>query len=248
MQPFANLYWTPDYISGLHNLQSYTYVSLNQLHDFRKLIFNYLKYFHSNSEYLNKTSNELASTGSFSGKIGEIPKYYSCIEMLRNEMLGESTTLLQLASSIDKFVLDDLTNYLKHHEPSIKKEFSRLEELYEEYLTLSQKMEKSKSKYFDELRLREVSQPHVNEQGQPQDEDDYDYSDDESYFEEDSQSSIRRRMDADLKFPLHVGTVIFETIEEFQVILAQIIAETPTVKRKIPIPGYKNDLFASESL
>ncbi|CCG24531.1 hypothetical protein CORT_0F03070 [Candida orthopsilosis Co 90-125] len=248
MQPFANSYWTPDYISGLRNLQSYTYVSLNQLHDFRKLIFNYLKYFHSNSEYLNKTSNELASTESFSGKIGEIPKYYSCIEMFRNEMLGESTTLLQLASSIDKFVLDDLTNYLKHHESSIKKEFSRLEELYEEYLTLSQKMEKSKSKYFDELRLREVSQPQVNEQERPQDGDDYDYSDDESYFEEDSQNSIRRQIDADLKFPLHVGTVIFETIEEFQVILAQIIAETPTVKRKIPIPGYKNDLFASESL
>ncbi|CAD1813579.1 unnamed protein product [Candida parapsilosis] len=247
MQPFANSYWTPDYITGLQNLQSHTYTSLHQLHDFRKLIFNYLKYFHSNSEYLSKTSNELASSDSFKGKVGEIPKYHSCIEIFKNEMMGESTTLLQLASNIDKFVLDDLTKYLKHHEPNIKKEFSRLEELYEEYIALSQKLEKSKSKYFDELRLRESSHDSAPVQ-QQEDEDDYDYSDDESYSEEDSQSSVRRDMSVDLQFPLHVGTVIFETMENFQVILAQLIAETPTVKRKIPIPGYKNDLFASESL
>ena len=248
MQPFANLYWTPDFITGLYNLQFYTNTSLKQLHDFRKLIFNYLKYFHSNSEYLNSSSSELALSNTFTGKLGEVPKYYSCIELFKNEMLGESTTLLQLASNIDKFVLDDLTKYLKHHEPSIRKEFKRLEELYEEYITMSEKVEKNRSKYFDELRLKETSQPRGNVLTQQQEEDDFDYSDEESYFEEDSQSSIRRDFDVDLKFPLHVGTVTFETIEEFRIILAPLIAETPTVKRKIPIPGYKNELFASESL
>ncbi|KAI5964444.1 hypothetical protein KGF57_000936 [Candida theae] len=249
MQPFANSYWTPDYITGLHNLQSHTNVSLKQLHDLRKLVFNYLKYFHSNSEYLNTSSNELASSDSFSGKFGETPKYYSCVELFKNEMLGESTTLLQLASNIDKFVLDDLTKYLKHHEPSIQKEFSRLEELYEGYLALSRKVEKSKTKYFDELRSKETSKAQGTLSVQQQlDEDDYDYSDEESYFEEDSQSSVRQDFDIDLQFPLSVGSVTFETMEEFQVVLSKLIADTPTVKRTIPIPGYKNDLFASESL
>ncbi|KAI5952193.1 hypothetical protein CANMA_005069 [Candida margitis] len=249
MQPFANSYWTPDYITGLHNLQSHTFTSLKQLHDFRKLVFNFLKYFHSNSEYLSKTSNELASSGSFNSKNGETLKYRSCIELFKNEMIGESTTLLQLASSIDKFVLEDLTNYLKHHEPNIKKEFSRLEDIYDDYLTSSRKIDKSKSKYFDELRLKENAQPQTVQQQQQQvEDDDFDYSDDESYAEEDSSSSIRQDLDIDFQFPLLVGPAIFETINEFQITLAQLIAETPTVKRKIPIPGYKNDMFVSESL
>lgn len=56
---FPNLYWSIDYVTGLNNLKSQSFKSLKQLHELRKLVFNYMTYYHANSEFLNKSSIDL---------------------------------------------------------------------------------------------------------------------------------------------------------------------------------------------
>lgn len=70
---FANNYWSSDYRVGIDKISQQSIQSLHQLHDLRKLVFNYMNYSYSNSEFLNKLSEEafqqnnsidLLSTGS----------------------------------------------------------------------------------------------------------------------------------------------------------------------------------------
>ncbi|KAI5956854.1 hypothetical protein KGF54_000472 [Candida jiufengensis] len=251
MQFFANTAWTADYITGLKTLETQSTKSISQLHDFRKLVFNYLKYYHSNSEFLSKHSSDLQNGEILKTTSDESPNYNKCIELFNNEMSIESNILLQLASAIDKFILDGITKYLKHHEPKIKKEITRLEEIYDQYIESSTKLKKLKNKYFDQLRLKEFAETQGHKIQEPQiqrHDEEIDYSDEESYADDEVEEIKTQKQNIEFKFPLHIGTTTFENEEELQQIIAQLITKTPTTKRKIPLPGYKADIFASGSL
>ncbi|KAI5963075.1 uncharacterized protein KGF55_002867 [Candida pseudojiufengensis] len=252
MQSFANSVWSADFITGLKKLETQSLKSITELHDFRKLVFNYLKYYHSNSEFLSKNSRDIHNGEVLKRVDKDLPNYSKCIEIFKNEMLVESNILLQLASAIDKFVLDDVTMYLKHHEPKIKKEISRLEEIYDQYIDSIEKLKKLKNKYFDQLRLKEFAETQGSKYNDPiktqRHEEEIDYSDEESYADDDFEEEKIQKQDVEFQFPLNIGTAVFETEQELQQTISQLMGKTPTIKRKIPIPGYKIDIFASESL
>ncbi|KAF8000937.1 hypothetical protein HF325_004726 [Metschnikowia pulcherrima] len=52
MARYANSFWSPDYASGIEKLSTLLMLSLAQLHELRKFVFGYMKYFHENGEYL----------------------------------------------------------------------------------------------------------------------------------------------------------------------------------------------------
>ncbi|CAH6722459.1 hypothetical protein CLIB1444_09S04038 [[Candida] jaroonii] len=64
-ESFGNSFWSPDYKTGIDKLNKQSITSLKQLHDLRQLVFNYMNYYHANSQFLNKLSIE-TSDSSFS--------------------------------------------------------------------------------------------------------------------------------------------------------------------------------------
>ncbi|CAK9440145.1 uncharacterized protein LODBEIA_P42450 [Lodderomyces beijingensis] len=278
---FANNFWTADFITGLNQLQSQSTTSISQLHEFRKLVFSLLKYYHSNSEYLTQTSTELNSpNGPFRSNKSDAERLTLdlCFKSFIDQMGVEAIILMNLAADIDKHVLDDLTQYLKYHESKIRREFDRLETIYGDYLDLSEKISKTKKKYFEQVRLQEYAESsresgHIeandsarmkeevkdDEKGdeeeweEEEEEEEENYSSDgESYAgeEEENDPSIASQSgpDKSFKFPLRVGPVVFEKVDELQKTLARLISKVPTSKRSITLPGYKADIFSSDSL
>ncbi|KAI3404236.2 hypothetical protein KGF56_002997 [Candida oxycetoniae] len=272
---FADNFWSADYITGLSRLKQESTLSINQLHDFRKLAFSYLKYYFSNSEYFAKSIRELFDGEcSFANGIESL-SLNSCYNTFISEMESESVIMSNLAASIDKYVVDDITKYLKFHEPKIKRELSRLEELYDEYVKLLKNISKTKHKYVEQLHLKEFAiakQRRMKIEGEESD-----YSDEESYVEEEQQEEQEEqeeearkeaRKEASyvgeeeeeeeeeeekkntirLRFPLRIGPATFDNLEELKITLSQLIAKTPTTKRTIPLPGYKEEIFVSDSI
>ena len=78
-------------------------------------------------------------------------------------MSQESTILLNLTSIIDRDVLQDITMYLKYHEPKIHQQFTRLDEVYNNYLKSYKNIDKLKSRHIEQLRLKEFSQSQVEQ-------------------------------------------------------------------------------------
>ncbi|KAL6454115.1 hypothetical protein SBY92_003574 [Candida maltosa Xu316] len=159
-------------------------------------------------------------------------------------MSHESNLLLNLTSIIDRDVLHDITKYLKFHEPKINQQFDRLDKIYSDYLKSYKSIEKLNSKHVDQLRIKEFSQSNANVEEEQEREQDQSIVD-ESYADEDS---VNEDNEFDLDFPLQLGTVVVSGPEELQNIMTQLINKVPTIPRKIPLPGYKNEIFNSESL
>lgn len=285
---FPNLYWSIDYITGLNNLKSQSFKSLKQLHELRKLVFNYMTYYHANSEFLNKSSIDLfpvestflpfeynprsvsntPTTSPYRKRIVSnettVLKHETTMTTAYSEyidyMSQESTILLNLTSIIDRDVFQDITMYLKYHEPKINQQFSRLDEIYNNYLKSYKVIEKLKSRHTEQLRLKEFSQSQVEQTKASQDESvgeeeeeeeeqqqQHSSSFEESYADEDlEEEEIDNTFD--LNFPLHIGTVVVSSAEELQLIMNQLITKVPITMRKIPLPGYKNEIFSSESI
>ena len=79
-------------------------------------------------------------------------------------MSQESTILLNLTSIIDRDVLQDITMYLKYHEPKIHQQFTRLDEVYNNYLKSYKNIDKLKSRHIEQLRLKEFFNLKLNKQ------------------------------------------------------------------------------------
>ncbi|EDK46594.1 hypothetical protein LELG_04775 [Lodderomyces elongisporus NRRL YB-4239] len=273
---FANSYWSADYISGLDSLKAQSATSINQLHEFRRLVFNYLKFHFSNSEYLDQSVKNLYSSESpFYSKGNEKNEqltFTSCYKSFVGAMEQESVTYQMLASNIDKQVLEDLTAYIKYHEPKINREIDRLDELYEKYLSIMKQIMKYKQKYQDQIRLKEFAESSktptktgLGLQGFGNGDtlatkEDTDYSDDELYADDDSdileqqqqeQQQQQRGQHKDkpaFDFPMKIGSAQIENTEELQKLISHLIEKTPTSKRGVPLPGFKNEMFVSDSL
>ncbi|RCK57953.1 hypothetical protein Cantr_06902 [Candida viswanathii] len=246
---FANLYWTIDYITGLNRLKSQSFKSIKQLHELRKLVFNYMSYFHANSEFLNKSSIELfpiestflpfesdkSTNTSASSSRNITPLTSPHRKRLDNakheeheinmctaygkyidQMSLESALLLNLTSIIDRDVLEDITHFLKFHEPQINKQFGRLDGIYDDYLKSRKTVEKLKTKHAEQLRLKEFAQHE-----EPSFEESYA---DEELEEDDEEEAADKELELD--FPLQLGTVVVSD----------------------PVAGYKNQIFSSDSL
>lgn len=290
MEPFANLYWSADYKSGIDSLTSQSLRSLKQLHDARKLVFSYMNYYNSNSEYLTKFAIEMypldssfraldVETGpktpkknrqlsdhlhhvSIDSTLASIDLTYAYEQHVRGTS-EEAQTLINLASVIERNILSQLTTFIKLHEPQVLKIISDLKNILEDYAQTYKKVEDLKSQYSNYLRLNEISkEPKKEVEPQPDVEDD---EKDDATVEEvgnvNSTSSLidsneptlpsaspELTMESEFDFPVKIGSITITEPRDFSKLLKGMRESISTVKRKIPLPGYKNQIFSSNQI
>lgn len=311
---FSNLYWSADYKSGIDKLTQQSLRSIKQLHELRKLIFNYMQYFHSNSEYLNKLGIETFSfesgfrpivpkesiefpsknravrkvSGSFQRRtVSQAERHLDSVKALDHKELhdteetesdkkkphltsmsdafelcvknisDESHSLINLASVIDREILEGITDFIKEHEPRVKETLKEFSELLSDYDTTFKEIEAIEVEYDEYLRLKEFSR--IDPQNGKDNEIHEDISAssdnsipnsaseniDKSFSDSTPHASLQ---DSGFEFPLPIGSTKVKKQSDLTSLLQKMIASISTIRRKIPLPGYKNEIFSSDHL
>ncbi|GEQ67491.1 hypothetical protein JCM33374_g1156 [Metschnikowia sp. JCM 33374] len=272
MPKFANSYWSPDYGSGIDKLSRQTVLSLGQLHELRKFIFSYMKYFHANGEYLANLADtsypidshfrtsrgprvdrlfsgvrKVSRSGYFSEDQTEFDMNYVFRQFV-DRTRSDSRLHQTAASDIDRLILDSITLFLKHHEPQMKMYLAELADSLEEYMRSYEKVEKIKQEYTTIARLGEFSIHKESEfsaltiREEPDQETSFSDSTDEE------STSLGTGLNS-FKFPLVVaGVSLFPDHLSFSKFISTLVESVPITKRKIPLPGYRNEIFSSEQL
>lgn len=285
---FANLYWSSDYKTGMGQLSRQSTRSLGQLHELRQLVFQFMNYFHSNSEHMNRLAIDSYSLESgFRKYDGEkdldrlpLPKRenqtlkrlsdtfkpkkrvvsgQAQVEALVEKDLGlqvvdmggafeyfvkymteESHLLTVLARQIDREILESITTFIKIHEPQIHGIIGRFNDLVEDYESKFKELEKLKLDYDECLRLGEFVKPQV-EKAIEKDVLEETESDEDLPKTDDS-------IESEFNFPLIIGPLKISTAPELSDLLGKLIQSTPLIKRKITLPGSRDEIFVSGDL
>ncbi|OBA19467.1 hypothetical protein METBIDRAFT_73491 [Metschnikowia bicuspidata var. bicuspidata NRRL YB-4993] len=267
MNSYACSFWSPDYISGIDRLSRHLLLSLGQLHELRKFVFNYMKYFHTNGEYLSNLaessypidSSFRTSRGPRGGRVAsgirqasrsEDPLMYDMdyvfrqfVEKTRNDLLLHQ----RVASEIDRLVLEKITAFLKQHEPQIKIHVSDLADLFDEFRLSYEAVETIKREYTTIYRLGEFLLK------QPEDQNisaNLEAETDTPLPEpEDEDPSCASGDSLGTGFPLVITSdYLFTDTQSFTGFVAAVVKAVPITKRKIPLPGHRNEMFSSEQL
>ncbi|KAK6460810.1 hypothetical protein DFJ63DRAFT_290149 [Scheffersomyces coipomensis] len=270
---FANIYWSPDIISGINSLGNQSRESIHQLHDLRKLVFSYINYFYANSEHLyklgidlNSTENSFVSRDDAKKQVNrkasssirsptesandkheeqDITVEYAYKTYI-NDLMTESTLLTNQASVIEREVMENINSFIKYHESNVRMSISDLKRLYEDYTNTYHKVLKLKNSYEEFIRSKELEHESIVEKTA-----NISISSD-SEANESSASIIQETVvpspTSDFIFPIHIGSKEINEIEELRTLLTEMHSTVPTIKRKIAIPGSKNDIFSSDSL
>ncbi|CUM64676.1 uncharacterized protein PRCAT00002285001 [Priceomyces carsonii] len=285
---FSNLYYSPDYRSGIDALTRQSLRSIQQVHELRSLIFKYMNYYHTNSALLNKVvadtltsesslkpyasekvrNNPVKNGRSVSGLVRvdqenmlkdkhdhKFDSMATAFDSFLQRVSEESAVMERLAMAIDVEVLERISTFIKVYEPQVRTSLDRFEELLDDYNDSYAEIEDLRVKYADALQRKEFEKSHRNsDQLEPQssnrsttsgNELDDDYND--SYA--DSEKSFGHEVSRpELDFPLHLGPVTFSNEDQFSRFLNKMISNITTVKRKLPIPGYRNEIFSSEQI
>lgn len=239
---FANSYWLPDYRTGIERLVDQLFVSLAQLHELRKFVFSYMSYFSQNSDFLNKLSqSSYAANSSFrkqrtervssrrvSGKIEPKAKSEDIdVNHIFREYVTQTASQLQhqlaLALEIDKLVLAKLTSFIKHYEPKVRDACGKLEERFADFEHACASVEEKRQKYdaivdVGEIRQDEPEPPKITVEG------------------------------PGFEYPLVIGGVWRVASAEDLESAMESLQLIKTVKRTIPFPGYRNEIFSSDQL
>lgn len=254
--PLENHAWLPDYISGLEKLQRQLALSLGQLHELRKLVFSYMKHHHANGEFLRSLADSsLAIDSAFprsrgqrqaSGRSVNMAEPESDMSYCFRQVVERTAANLRLeqdlASEIDRAVLDKVTQFLKTNEPAIVAALLRLNGLFADYEESLEDLEKTKHDYTKLARLAEFAQdpdtcrlpaagaPPVVQPTTPT-----------------KPNRVEHRT-PHFEFPLHLGGAVFELPAQLQDTITFLMATVATTKRKIPVPGHRSEIFSSEEL
>lgn len=265
MSKFANLYWSPDYKSGIDNLSKQLLRSISQLHELRKLIFNYMKLYHSNGEYFAGLARESLASGTVFSMPrrkqghGETDVNMSFLfGQYKERNLDELHQNQALASDIDRLVLEKVTSFIKQHEPQILRGIDLLEEMFADYESCYRAIEKIKNDFDSCKRSLEFS---AREPGET--------SEGTSLIHESNRtpstpelksnrsaspiSSLEQQTRSEqndlFDFPLSVGSVItFSDFTQFRGFFSRVVDAVEVTRRAIPLPGYRNEIFSSEQL
>lgn len=247
---FANSYWLADYRTGIELLSRQLVRSLKQLHEVRKLVFSYMNYHHSNGEFLTKLAVDSSSFDSTLAPLDAPPKRLFSPRANEHEdkpvdlsvafhkyitdTAQEAQLLMGLSLAIDAGVLSELTEFIKLHEPQVRAILKELDDLLDEYEAQYLDVEALKAQYFETQRLNEVSSESKEDEVPTQQVEEISISVDEP--------------PSDFSFPLALGPVKLESHAQLQALLSTLIDAISTVRRKIPLPGYTNDIFNSSQL
>lgn len=344
MSRFANSYWSADYITGINNLKEQSQLSLKQLHELRLLVFNYMSYYHANSQYLNKFSID-SSTSSFNywekgsplgvsskdspvrsklfnkrtislaqRKLNELKQMDSAsmvkppaedtnnsdeestdkpkqnlpkpptgpkitmdvpLAMYIKDLTAEANTLMSLASTIDREVLESINDFIKSHEPYIRTTIDRLDDLLSDYISTYADVEKLKSDYSECRRMKEFSDNEIaaaaaskiNEQEGNEGHEPKELESETSSSSinvtpnssntpdiDNSDSSVIHTEPSNVEeggefeFPLFLGPAKLRSRYELSAFLKDALSKVETTKRTFPLPGHKSEIFSSEEL
>ena len=279
MARYANSFWSPDYASGIEKLSTLLMLSLAQLHELRKFVFGYMKYFHANGEYLaNLADTSYPIDSSFRKSRG--PKTSRIASGLRQvsrtnrvetepdldmdyvfrqfiERTRQDLRLHQRAASdIDQLILEKLTAFLKLHEPQVRRDLTELDDLFQEYGQIYDELESAKQTHMTIARLGEFlihKEPEARSEPEPEPRRELteteDKSDEEISLADLSEYGVLSYTNFGIVFPIVIaGVPVFTDHQSFLKFIAALVKTVPITKRKIPLPGYRNEIFSSEQL
>lgn len=314
---FANMYWSSDYVTGIESLKTQSNISVNQLHELRQLVFSFMNYYHSNSQFLNDLALETSQcsfkilkdqkpvalsrldqtqTKQFFQKrtislthkkleeVKSIGEGYKSEEskdvvtmdvpltMYVKDMGAESTNLLSLASVIDREVLENINDFIRHHEPFIRNSIDRLDDLVNDYIATYSDIEKLKTDYNECKRAKEFADNEAAaaksaKEGGNDGGDDPDSSISSipeepvvntSFNDSEGSTTLNERSDDsdndndedsnEFEFPLFVGPCKIKSFKELAAFLLDMMTRVETTKRSFPLPGQKPEIFSSDEL
>lgn len=277
MSSFADWYCSPDYRSGFDLLSEQLELSLEQLHELKKFVLAYMNYFHSNGEFLGRLAiNSFPIDSTFREeqeqsrvKMGikekqkEVPPTINLKYIYKqyiDRVALELELQLNLGANIDIHVYGKLNKFLKSNENHIRSSLTLLSDLLDDYEVAFKEMEKHKEKYEEMARLGEAAGrdhriDHDSETQLASSVNDLALSkstlpNESPLTSPKSDNVVRSETPRDgFVFPLTIGGVVtFENRERFVAFLSKAIRSIPSVHRKFPFPGYRNEIFQGEQL
>lgn len=167
-------------------------------------------------------------------------------ELYISNLNKQSQSMTSLAILIDREVLEKISVFIKTYEPQVRAIVDDLNTLYTEYEEGSQTLESLKVDYDELINMKgnmldadvlESPPPPVPEKELPQ------------LPQVSEEETIDHPVGfTDLKFPVPIGPMRLLNYQELSSVLKKLILLLTTVKKRIPIPGYKNDIFSSDQL
>lgn len=253
---FSNVYWSPDYKSGIDSLNRQSKLSLGQIHDLRHLVFSSMSYYYANGEYLQKLAADMTES-CFSrdwDKTSESEITVNTpVNLYTKNLINEANTLKSLASAIDREVLETLNDFIKAHEPYIRQGLNHLYELADEYGDTFKEIDNIKREYNDYKRLQEDSVKKQQDVENISDTsiivtDESDSKVEVIESENDDVPSIDSDQEGEFAFPIFLGTSKVNSQSELSAFLRDAQTVIETSKRTIPLLGHKPDIFSSDNL
>lgn len=148
----------------------------------------------------------------------------------------QSQEMSRLAIVIDREILEKITTFIKANEPQLRSiidEFARIVVRYNECLKY---LEDLKNDYDELSNMKEKDLPQP-----PQEDEELDHEE----VKQEKKETVSTPFDS-LKFPLLLGPLNVSDPGKMQTILNKLMSNMKTVKKKILIPGYKNEVFSSD--
>lgn len=272
---YANSFWSPDCTSGINRLARQLRLSLGQLHELREYIVNYIKLHHNNGDTLEDSAQKAYAMDS-SFRLSRGQRQISGLRKVSGRNTHEEVTPLDMdqvfrqftiqtnielqhhrdtAARIEAEVLEPLTLFIKEQEPRVRIIIDSLSEQVAEYESLYKALEVTKNDYNNICRMGEFQKNTLPELEESRVSDTSTIAEVSTAVElEVSIGSYDKDIDSiletqDIGMPLNLGGLLrFENSADFVGFLTALVSSVPVVKRKIPLPGYSDETFSSESL
>lgn len=271
---FANNFWSPDYASGIERLARQLRLSLGQLHELRQYVVNQVKIYHSHGDALDDLAlKSYAIDSAFRQSRGQRqvsglrkvsgrniyeeetePDMDQVFKQFTQNSGKELTLHRETAANIEIKVVEPLTEFLKGYEPRVSSIVSLLLDLVTEYGNLYKDIELAKTEYNSMSRMGEFQKINEPSLGSEDNVDTATVAPVVLASEESLEPQVSSHKDINsildsygLVMPLLlVGGVRFEESADFVDFLNTLVSSVPTIKRKISLPGYSDDIFSSE--
>jgi hypothetical protein len=171
-----------------------------------------------------------------------------------DSLVEESNVFVRLASAIDREVLEKITLFLKFYEAKLRSSTTELINIFLDYESTFHEVESIKEQYYECLRMKEFSEssrkPSESEDRESETETKQESASDNSEEIEPTPplTSSETSLDSEFNFPLIMGPLKVTKSTDLSKLLKKLVGLITTIRRKIPIPGYRNEIYSSDQL
>lgn len=177
----------------------------------------------------------------------------SAFSLCLDNVYSDSKNLMYLASLIDKEILERVTSFIKFHEPKINEMIESLENAMDDCEKAYGQLEQLKREHEEQLRLREFNRLNLTNVEKALDQKEaaiheHEENSGETYESASDDDELNDSAKA-FNYPLLIGGVLkIQSQEMLVALLDMMLKSINTSRRKIPLPGYRNEIFSSEQL